>query len=355
MVKADAYGHGLGELIEVFAEHADEMGIATVDEGLSIRSYLGAEMPVFLVSGEKDWGNPEFLDAVRQARLVPAISSVDELRLLVDRLGNASPLRVELKLDTGMGRLGIQERELADVISALRSSPCLEVVGIMTHFASSDEEDLASTREQEMRFRRMLSQIPEDILTGAAIHSCNSGALLQRGLGEIEIGGETRVVRPGVMLYGAAPSLYLHGTDVGDLLRQVGRWTTRVIEVRTVAPGDAVGYGGTWKVEGDHPARVAVLAVGYADGFRRVLGNRARVLIRGGSFPVIGRVSMDLVSVLVDDRVHVGDEAVLLGSQEGELGSDTIPAWEWADLCDTIPYEIWTSLGSRVERVLASE
>jgi alanine racemase len=119
-----------------------------------------------------------------------------------------------------------------------------------------------------------------------------------------------------------------------------------------MAPGDAVGYGGTWKNEGDRPARVAVLAVGYADGFRRSLGNRARVLIRGGSFSVIGRVSMDLVSVLVNDRISVGDEAVLLGSQQGELGSDTIPAWEWAELCGTIPYEIWTSIGQRVERVL---
>ncbi len=125
--------------------------------------------------------------------------------------------------------------------------------------------------------------------------------------------------------------------------------------MRTVAPGGAVGYGGTWKVEGDRPEQVAVLAVGYADGFRRSLGNRARVLIRGGSFPVIGRVSMDLVSVLVDNRIRVGDEAVLLGSQQGELGSDTIPAWEWAEFCDTIPYEIWTSVGPRVERVLAAE
>jgi alanine racemase len=93
--------------------------------------------------------------------------------------------------------------------------------------------------------------------------------------------------------------------------------------------------------------------VGYADGFRRILGNRTRVLIRGGSFPVIGRVSMDLVSVQVNERIEVGDEAVLLGSQEGELGSDAVPAWEWSELCDTIPYEIWTSIGSRVQRVLA--
>ena len=122
-----------------------------------------------------------------------------------------------------------------------------------------------------------------------------------------------------------------------------------------MAPGDAVGYGGTWTVEGESPVEVAVLAVGYADGFRRSLGNRGRVLIRGGSFPVIGRVSMDLISVLADDRIRVGDEAVLMGAQQGELGSDTIPAWEWAELCGTIPYEIWTSLGPRVERVVASE
>ena len=355
MVKANAYGHGLVELIEVFAEHADELGVATLDEGLAIRSRLTREIPVYLVSGEKDWGNREYRDGVREAQLIPAVSSLDELRLLLDQLEGSNPFRVELKLDTGMGRLGIQEREIRDVISVVRSADNLRVVGILTHFASSDEEELGPTREQETRFRRMLSLFPEDLLRGVAIHSCNSGALLQRGLGQTEIGADTQVVRPGVMLYGAAPSRYLHETTVGNRLTPVGRWTTRVIELRTVAPGGAVGYGGTWRVEGDRPAQVAVLAVGYADGFRRILGNRARVLIRGGSFPVIGRVSMDLVSVLADERIRVGDEAVLLGSQEGELGSGTIPAWEWAELCGTIPYEIWTSLGPRVERVLNAE
>ena len=114
----------------------------------------------------------------------------------------------------------------------------------------------------------------------------------------------------------------------------------RVIEVRTMSPGDAVGYGGTWTVPGPRAARVAVLAVGYADGVRRTLGNRARVSIRGRYFPVVGRVSMDLISVLVDDRIRVGDEALLLGRRSQD---EDIPAWEWAELCDTIPYEIWTS------------
>ena len=355
MVKANAYGHGVGELIEVFAEHADELGVATLDEGLAVRSYLPREMPVFLVSGAKDWGNGEYLGAVRRAGLIPAISSLEELRLLLDRLGDSGLFRVELKLDTGMGRLGIRETDLPDVAALIDPSGSLRVVGIMTHFASSDEEDLAPTRDQESRFQRMLSQLPDEVVRKAAIHSCNSGALLQRTLSHTDIGAGTTVVRPGVMLYGAAPSRWLHETPAGDRLTAVGTWTTRVIEVKTMAPGDSVGYGGTWKVEGERPVRVAVLAVGYADGFRRVLGNRGRVLIRGRSFPVIGRVSMDLVSVLVEDRIQVGDEAVLLGSQEGELGSDTISAWELAELCDTIPYEIWTSLSSRVERVLVAD
>ncbi len=353
MVKANAYGHGLRELLDVFTHHADELGVATLEEGLQVRSWLGRDFPVYLVSGAKEWDNRAYIEAVREARLIPAISSADELRGLVASLGRSSALRVELKFDTGMGRLGIQECTLSDIISTLGSADNLLVSGIMTHFASSDERDLGSTRDQEICFRRMVSQLPDELVRTAAIHSCNSGALLQRSLGRTDIGGGTQVVRPGVMLYGAAPSGWLHETPAGERLQPVGRWTSRVIEVKTMAPGDAVGYGGTWRVEGDRPVRVAVLAVGYADGFRRSLGNRARVLIRGGSFPVIGRVSMDLVSVLVEDRIRVGDEAVLLGSQEGELGTDTISAWEWGNLCDTIPYEIWTSIGSRVERVLA--
>jgi alanine racemase len=355
MVKANAYGHGLEELIAVFAEHADELGVATLEEGLALRSFLPREMPVYLVSGTKEWGSREYLESVRRARLIPAISSVDEMRLLVDRLGDGNALEIELKLDTGMGRLGIQERELDDLDAALRSSGGIRVVGIMTHYASSDEEDLAPTRAQDACFQRMLAGLPENATRGASVHSCNSGALMQRCLGETEIARGTSVVRPGVMLYGAGPSRWLHDTLAGERLKPVGRWTTRVIELRTMEPGAAVGYGGTWRVEGERSVQVAVLAVGYADGYRRILGNRSRVLIRGGSFPVIGRISMDLVSVLVDERIQVGDEAVLLGSQEGELGIDSIPAWEWADLCDTIPYEIWTSIGARVERVLAAD
>ena len=285
MVKANAYGHGVGELIGVFSEHADELGVATLEEGLFVRSRMPREMPVFLASGVKDWANTGYLDAVRRADLIPAISSLDELRLLLDRLGGTRPFRVELKFDTGMGRLGIRETDLPLVAELIGASGNLRVVGLMTHFASSDEQDLAPTRAQEDCFRRMLSGLPEVAVRSAAIHSCNSGALLQRSLGHADIAANTTVVRPGVMLYGAAPSRWLHETPAGDRLTAVGRWTTRVIEVKTMAPGDSVGYGGTWKVEGDRPVRVAVLAVGYADGFRRILGNRGRVLVRGGSFP----------------------------------------------------------------------
>ena len=354
MVKANAYGHGLRELINVFAEHSDELGVATLEEGINLRSWLRGEMPIYLVSGAKDWGDRQFLEAVREARLIPAISSLDELRLFADRVEGTDTIHIELKFDTGMGRLGIQEGDLPDVISLLRLSDSIRVVGLMTHFASSDEKDLRATMEQETRFRRMVGELPGDLVQGALVHSCNSGALMQRCLGQTEIAQGTSVVRPGVMLYGAGPSRWIHETPAGERLQPVGRWTTRVIEVRSVGPGDSGGYGGTWTVDGDRPVQVAVLAVGYADGFRRILGNRSRVLIRGGSFKVIGRVSMDLVSVLVDDRIQVGDEAVLLGSQQGELGSDSIPAWEWAELCDTIPYEVWTSIGPRVERVVAT-
>lgn len=355
MVKADAYGHGLAELIEIFTEHADELGVATLEEGLSIRSCAGPEVPVFLVSGEKDWGDRGYLEAVREAGLIPALGSVDELRLLAEQLEDHAAFPVELKLDTGMGRLGIQERDLEDLITILDHAPGIRVVGVLTHFASSDEEDLSAALDQERRFEKIRARLPERFLRHAALHSANSGALLQRALGRADLLRGTTVARPGVMLYGAAPSAFLHNTPAGQRLRPVARWTTRVVEVKTKTPGEAVGYGGTWRVEGERTARVAVVAVGYADGYRRSLGNHGRVLIRGGSFPVVGRVSMDLVSVLVTDAVRVGDEAVLLGSQTGELGSDTIGPWELAALCDTIPYEIWTSIGPRVKRVLQTK
>ena len=246
MVKANAYGHGLKELIGVFAEHSDELGVATVDEALQIRSWLDREIRVYLVSGAKDWENPRYFDSVREARLIPAVSSVEELRLFADRVKGSGPIQIELKFDTGMGRLGIQEGDLPDVISTLRSSDNLRVVGLMTHFASSDEEDLAATMDQETRFRRMVAELQDDLVQGASVHSCNSGALMRRGLGQTEIARNTTVVRPGVMLYGAAPSRWLHDTPAGERLMPVGRWTTRVIEVRSVEPGGEVGYGVSW-------------------------------------------------------------------------------------------------------------
>jgi alanine racemase len=354
MVKANAYGHGVRELMSTFAEHADELGVATMDEGLEIRSCGGDTTPVFVMSRGKDWGHRDGLETMREARLVPVVSSVEELRLLVDRLGSSTSLAVELKLDTGMGRLGIQARELAELTTILPKAKYLRVCGILTHFASADEEDLEATWQQDRMFRKMLSLLPVELVRGAAIHSCNSGALLQRGLGNVGIADSTTTVRPGVMLYGAAPSLHLQGTPCGRRLRQVGRWTCRVLERRTVQPGQTVGYGRTWRVEGDKPVQVAVLPVGYADGFNRLLGDRGRALIRGASFPVIGRVSMDLISVLVNEHVQVGDEAVLLGAQQGELGAGMITAWDLAARCSTIPYETWTGIGARVARIVST-
>jgi alanine racemase len=350
MVKAGAYGHGLVPLTTTLVEHADELGVATVDEGLQLRTLVNKK-PVFVMSGEKDWDGPGVLEAIHEARLVPALSSVDELRMVVECWSRPTPVKIELKLDTGMGRLGIQEEDLDTLVSVVEGASNLEVVGILTHFACADEKDMAPTWKQEAQFRRMLAQLPATLVSGAAIHSCNSGALIRRALGDAGIGEGTHVVRPGVMLYGAAPSRFLHDTPPGARLTQVGRLTARVIELRTMAAGTTVGYGGTWKVEGSSPVRIAVLGFGYADGCSRRLGNRGRVLIRGASFPIVGRVSMDLISVLVNDRIQVGDEAVLLGSQRGELGADEIHAWEWAEVCETIPYEVWTGIGARVARV----
>jgi len=347
MVKANAYGHGLQELIETFAEHADELGVATLEEGMDLRSWLSRDMPIFLVSGAKEWGSRKFFDAVREARLIPAVSSVDELRLFADRVKGTDPVQVELKFDTGMGRLGIQERDLPDVISLLQSFDTIRVVGLMTHFASSDEEDLAPTREQEACFRRVVAKLPENLVQGASIHSCNSGALMQRCLGQTDIAQGTTVVRPGVMLYGAGPSRYLHDTSAGDRLTEVGKWTTRVIEVRTIKPGGAVGYGGTWRAE--RPSRIAVLPVGYGDGYLRGSQPGAVALARGRRVPLVGRVSMDAVTVDVTDLpgLDYAEEFVLLGRQ----GSASVTAGELARRRNTIAWEALTSMAQRVGRV----
>jgi len=241
-----------------------------------------------------------------------------------------------------MTRLGASREALPGVCAAIASSGHLMLEGVSTHFASV--RDPEKTRKQAALFEEARTVLIANGLSPALVHMANSAAILSRS--------ETwkTMVRPGIALYGYSRSRLVGAAlsaEVAASLRPVLSWKTRVIALKEVAAGYAVGYGGTFVTQ--RQSRITVLPVGYADGFHRLLSNRGRVIVRGEYAPVAGRVSMDLTTVDVTGiaGVEVGDEVILLGESNGK----NIDAGEHARICETIPYEILCSISKRVPRV----
>jgi alanine racemase len=229
-------------------------------------------------------------------------------------------LGIHLKLDSGMGRMGVIESELPHVVEMIRSTPRLRIDGIYTHLANADEPDDSYTTTQIANFDRMIAALREAGVDAPLHHIANSGAML-RGL--VRPGDYARV---GIALYTLSP---------------VMRWRTEIVRLKTLPRGSAIGYGMTFHTERE--SRIATLPVGYADGYRRALSNNSEVLVRGKRAPVVGRVSMDLVTIDVTDiEPAVGDEVVLLG--------DSISVDELAARAGTISYEIFCGVTARVPR-----
>jgi alanine racemase len=247
-------------------------------------------------------------------------------------------MSVHLKLDTGMGRLGVQAHECRAVLKGLLKNPWLEVMGLATHFSSADS-DPAFTRTQLERFREAVDQAKVLFQEGVRqIHIANSAGLLNHPESVFTM------VRPGLLLYGAYPE---PGLKDKIRVRPAMTFKTRVLSVKTLPPGSPVSYGGTFRTE--RTSRIAALPVGYADGYRRDLSNRGWVLIRGSKAPVVGTVTMDLTMIDVTDipEASEGDEVILFGPAEGAC----LPVEDLAERIGTIPYELLCAVSRRVPRV----
>lgn len=333
VVKADAYGHGAVPIARSCerSEKVDALAVALLEEALEIRS-AGIELPV-LVLGPLTAGE---LAIAREQSLVPAITGPESLEEACSIVRDGGTLTVHLKLDSGMGRMGVIEGELESVIERLRSCPSIRIAAIYSHFANASDPDDDFTHVQTKRFERMLEQLRRSGIEAPLHHLANSAASL-RGL--VRPGDSVRV---GISLYGGEP------LEKGvSRLEPVLRWTTRIMRLKDLPEGHAIGYGTTFHTS--RPSRIATLPVGYADGYDRLLSNRGQVLVRGRRFPVVGRVSMDLTTIDVTDLgdAAIDDEVVLLGRQ----GDEEIAAEELAAATDTIPYEVWTRITQRVPRV----
>jgi len=346
VVKADAYGHGAVECSRALREEgATWLGVTSLDEAIPLRD-AGIESRILLMTGF--WRGEE--SEIVRLRLTPTVWEPWHIETLENVAASGAVRQaVHLKVDTGMGRLGVSLDELPAVLKALSAAPHLILEGLSTHLASSEIMDAPSVAEQERRFEEAQRMVRAAGLNPTLVHMANTSALISRR--------ETwnNMVRPGVALYGYYLPFQRAGREVsGGTLRlavkPVLTWKTRILSMRDFAANQALGYGGTYVTKA--PAHVAVLPVGYADGYNRQLSNRGRVIVRDHYAPIIGSISMDLTLVDVSGipGVSVGDEVVLLGTVDGL----SVDALEHARLANSSPYEILCNISKRVPRRYAS-
>jgi len=343
VVKADAYGHGAVECSRALeAEGARWLGVTSLDEAIPLRE-AGIEARILLMTGF--WRGEE--SEIVRLRLTPTVWEpwhIESLEKVAATVG-AGPHPVHLKVDSGMGRLGVALDKLPAVLAALKSASHLVLEGFSTHLASSEIMDAPSVTEQERRFADALRLVRAAGFDPPFVHVANTSAVISRR--------ETwnTMVRPGVALYGYYLPFTRAGREVsGGTLRlpvkPILTWKTRILSLRDFAADEPLGYGGTYVTKA--PAHVAVLPVGYADGYNRQLSNRGRVIVREHYAPIVGSISMDLTLVDVTGipGVAVGDEVILLGTGEGL----SVDALEHARLASSSPYEILCNISKRVPR-----
>ena len=343
VVKADAYGHGAVECSRALeSEGARWMGVTSLDEAIPLRE-AGIRANVLLMTGF--WRGEE--REIVRLHLSPTVWEpwqIESLDKAAAELGITNH-PVHLKVDTGMGRLGVAVDQLPAVLGSLREAKHLSLEGLSTHLADSEVMDAPSVGQQQRNFEAARRTVSDAGFEPAFVHVANTGAVISRR------DTWNTMVRPGVALYGYYLPFQRAGREVsGGTLRlpvkPILTWKTRILSLRNFGANQALGYGGTYVTKA--PAHVAVLPVGYADGYNRQLSNRGRVILREHYAPIVGRISMDLTLVDVTGipGVAVGDEVILLGASEGL----SVDALEHAELANSTPYEILCNISKRVPR-----
>jgi len=339
VLKANAYGHGVDGVAPFLAPFTDYIGLALVEEGIHLRK-LGIHTPILIMGGSL----PEQVPLFIKNDLILA-ASTPELLETADYLAHQAKtkLKVHLKIDTGMERIGVHDYESESFIQKSLACSHLEIEGIFSHFANSEVPDLRHARLQLERFEEVLFFYDKHSIPPPSIrHIANSGAILQLPESHYDM------VRPGVMLYGVYPGEAVkRSVEVKPALT----WHSKVAYSKITLPGRPVSYGSLW--ESETPTRILTIPCGYADGYFRKMTNKAQVIINGKKYPQVGRICMDQFMVnLDDDEAQIGDEVILLGAAESGERIDPEDLAEWAD---TNEYEVMTSISARVPRVFVPE
>ncbi|RMD98711.1 MAG: alanine racemase [Calditrichaeota bacterium] len=334
VVKADAYGHGAIPVAKHALKHgAEYLGVAIVEEGIELRK-AGIRAPILVFGGAME----DQLRLFVEYHLTPTIytrNCAEFLSMIGQNLNKK--ISVHIKIDTGMGRVGVPYGDAVEFIEFAQNLPGIEIEGVYTHFATSDEKDKGYALSQFAKFEAILRSLNDKGIKIALRHCANSGAILDLPHTYLDL------VRPGVMMYGYYPS---DETSESVPIQPLMTLKTRVLFIKKVPENTSLSYGRKFITK--KPTRIATLPVGYADGYNRLLTNKAHVTIRGKKFPVVGRVCMDLILVDLgnDDQIEMGDEVILFGSGENDFSVK-----DYCKIVDTIPYEVTCWVSKRVPRV----
>ena len=328
VVKANAYGHGDIEVARAALQAgASHLAVATPEEALSLRAAgITAELLVLGASPAT------FLQVASEQNITLTAYS---LQWVLATRDFKNPLKMHIKIDSGMGRIGFTDvEELKQALAFIGERDCLKVTGVYTHFATADEETQQYYEEQKKKFELLLNVFDE---RPAVIHASNSAAALR------DPSQNWDAVRFGISMYGIAPSAWVEEQLPFPLERSLSLHT-EIVHVKKVKKGTSIGYGAMYTADSDE--WIATLPIGYADGFLRKL-HMQTVLIKGKRMPIVGKICMDQCMVRLDERVEIGEKVVLLGKQMNE----EITIEEWANQLQTIPYEICCTLSQRVPRI----
>lgn len=335
VVKANAYGHGDIEISKTLESLGCEyFGVAVPEEGARLRE-AGIKRPIVVLGGLF----PEQAKDVFTYDLTPVIYDLNNI-VLIDELARRRCVRkkIHVKVDTGMGRIGLTVEELPDFLSVLKGLSGIEVEGVMSHFSEMDSTDKTFSKEQLKSFTKALNVIKDAGFDPPVVHMANSAAVFDCDEAHFDL------ARPGIMLYGSYPAAHIARKVT---LKQVMQVRTRILHLKTLPPGSPVSYGRTFLTA--RKSVIATLPIGYGDGLPRRLSGAGEAIVHGRRVPIVGLVCMDMVMCDVTDveGVKAGDEAVILGA----AGDEVISAEEIAEKAGTISYEIFCNISPRVKRI----